>query len=276
MKFFRVFAVLLFLATVVHADELADAGRTILAKNQNAIVTLKAVLKISGSAGGHSINQEEERVEITGTVVDPSGLTVVSYSLINPAAAAKAQIKRMLARRGSPSTEIDMNSEVTSAKLILGDGTEIPAEIVLRDEDLDLAFFRPTEKPVQPLAAISLAPVGTPQMLDQVFLLNRLSNIAKRTVAVTLGRIDAIVQKPRLFYSIGAAVTGSPLGGPAFTPDGKLVGICLIRKSTSSEDSDVMTGFTPQSGMMPVLLPTGDLTDSIKQALSTPSKPTTK
>lgn len=272
MKLLKLITITLLLAATVRADETADAGRRILAKNQDAVITLKAVVKVTGSAGGNSIPQQEQRIEITGTVVDPSGLTVTSYTLVNPASIAKAQIKRMLAQRGGGPSDVDINSEVSSAKLILADGTEIPAEVVLRDEDLDLAFFRPIAKPANPLTAVALTPAGTPQMLDQVFMLNRLSNIAKRTVAVTYGRIDAVIQKPRLFYSVGAAVTGSPLGGPVFTPDGNLVGITLIRKSANTEDAEVMTGLSSQAGLMPVLLPASDLTDSIKQALSTPVK----
>ena len=273
MKLLHLFSFLLITATVAtRADETADAGRKILAQNQDAIVTLKAVLKISGSAGGNAINQQEQRVELTGTVVDPSGLTIVSYTMIDPSSAAKSQIRRMLAQHGKSTSDVDIRSEVTSAKLVLGDGTEIPATIVLRDEDLDLAFFRPTTKPAKPLAAIAITPVSTPQMLDQVYLLNRLSNVAKRTVAVTLGRIDAVVQKPRLFYSVGAAVTGSPLGGPSFTPDGKLVGFSLIRKNANSEDDDVVSGPGSQGGLMPVVVPASDLADGIKQALSVPVK----
>ena len=40
-----------------------------------------------------------------------------------------------------------METEVNDIKILLEDGAEVPAEIVLRDKDLDLAFIRPKAKP---------------------------------------------------------------------------------------------------------------------------------
>jgi len=261
----------LLLAVAVRADDIAEAGRRIYEKNQDAVVTIKAVIKVSGSGGGMSINQQEQRVETTGTIVDPSGLTLTSYTIMNPANAIRSNIKRMMTQRGMPPTDVDINSEVASAKIILSDGTEINAEVVLRDEDLDVAFLRPTEKPAKPFPCVSLADNPTVQLFDPVVTLNRLGNIAKRTLAMSSGRIEARVQKPRLFYSVSAAITGSPLGGPVFTLDGKLIGLILVRKSVG-DDAESGLGGNP-SGLLPVLTPVSELGDSIKQALTaTPKK----
>ena len=47
-------------------------------------------------------------------------------------------------------------------KILLDDGTEVPAEIVLRDKDLDLAFIRPKAKPASPMTSVDLTKSGPP------------------------------------------------------------------------------------------------------------------
>ena len=114
------------------ADELAEKGRDIFNKNQQAVVTVQVVLKVSVSGAAKS---SENRQEITGTVVDPSGLTVLALSAADPS----EMYQRMMAEQGS---QDKLETEVTDVKILLDDGTEVPAEIVLRDKDLDLAFIR--------------------------------------------------------------------------------------------------------------------------------------
>ena len=118
------------------ADELAEKGRAIFKQHQHAVVTVQAVMKISYPGAAKST---ENRQDLTGTVVDPSGLTVLALSACDPS----EMYQRMLAEQGSQNK---LDIEVTDLKILLDDGTELPAEIVLRDKDLDLAFIRPKTK----------------------------------------------------------------------------------------------------------------------------------
>ena len=60
-------------------DELGEKGRAIFAKNRLCVVTVELVLK--SKFMGRS---NEARQDATGTVVDPSGLTVLSLSATDP------------------------------------------------------------------------------------------------------------------------------------------------------------------------------------------------
>src|SRR5271154_2655169 len=71
-----------------HADDLAKTGRDILAKSQGAVVTVKLAIKQSVSMGGRE-NKSESKTETTGTVVDSSGLTVVSLATTDPSSTVK-------------------------------------------------------------------------------------------------------------------------------------------------------------------------------------------
>jgi S1-C subfamily serine protease len=252
------FALVLALAGLVgpaRADELAEKGRAIFKQHQHAVVTVQVVLKISYSGGP---KPSENRQEITGTVVDPSGLTVLALSACDPS----EMYQRMMAEQGS---QYKLETEVTDLRLLLDDGTELPAEIVLRDKDLDLAFIRPKTKPANPMAAIDLGKSASAQVLDQVITLNRLGKAAGRAYAVSVERINAVVQKPRLFYIPDSNMSSTTLGSPAFTPDGNILGVFVMRSVSGSGGGMNMFNFRPE-GLTSIILPASDVLKAAKQA----------
>src|SRR5436190_2106417 len=79
-----VLVVLLAVATIARADELAETGKAIFKKNQRAVVTVQLVLKSKFSMAGLGNQSNESRQDVTGTVVDGSGLTILSLSATDP------------------------------------------------------------------------------------------------------------------------------------------------------------------------------------------------
>ena len=258
------------MASTARADDLARTGRDILAKNQGAVVAVKLAIKQSVSMGGRE-NKSESKTETTGTVIDPSGLTVVSLAATDPSSTIKDAYARAIAARGGDMSQFKFDSELNDVKIVLPDGTEIPAEVVLRDKDLDLAYLRPSEKQAKPLPCLDLTKDAKAQVLDEVIVLNRLNQAANRASAISIGRIEGIIDKPRTFYLLGQSMWAYSLGAPVFSTDGKLVGIVLLRSSKTQTDQD--SGFIfsnlNQWGMMPVILPASDIVDGAKQALET-------
>ena len=234
------------------ASELAEKGRDIFNKNQQAVVTVQVVLKVSVSGAAKS---SENRQEITGTVVDPSGLTVLALSAADPS----EMYQRMLAEQAS---QAKLETEVTDVKILLTDGTELPAEIVLRDKDLDLAFIRPKTKPAGPMAAVDLGKSAPAQMLDQVVTLNRLNSAAGRAYAASAERISAVIQKPRTFYIPDSTMTSTTLGSPAFALDGKILGLVVMRAVNSKGGGNRNL----RESMTSIILPAEDILKASKQA----------
>ena len=259
------------LASGARADESAVAGRKILAKNQAAVVTVRLVVSYNMSYGKRD-QQSESKTEAVGTVIDPGGLTVISLTTIDPSAMMKSR------QRGA-AQDFKVETEVKDVKIVCADGTELPAEIVLRDKDLDLAYLRPLEPPAKPLPAVDLANPGHSQVLDEVVCLNRLGKIADRVATVSLERIDALVTKPRPFYILSPGGS-SGVGSPVFTLSGALVGIVLIRNAAPGGEPNAASLFSGSSGAgyMPVIVPTADILDDAKQALEAkkPAAPETK
>jgi hypothetical protein len=243
-------------AAVVWADagDIGAQGREIMNKREKAVIGVKLTMKMRMAAEGKQYQEEESTREIRGTVVDPSGLVVCALSQADPT--------QMFAGFTGGQEGSNWQVDITAVKLRLADGKEIPAKIVLRDKDLDLAFVRPTEKLTEPLAAVDLADSSPVNVLDEVVVLERLGEVANRAAAATFDRIAAIIQKPRLLYVPGPMGQMSSLGCPVFTLDGKVVGVLVVRalSAAGGEVSD------EDMGMMAVILPAADALEVAKQA----------
>lgn len=236
------------------ADEIADTGRDILKKYQHTVVTVEVVQKMSYTAPGQSSQSTESKTSTTGTVVDPTGLTVLSLSTCDPA----EYYRRTMGERFD---RYKFETEVSDVKILLEDGTELPAEIVLRDKDLDLAFIRPKTKPATPMAAIDLSKSAPAQLLDQVITLNRLGRAAGRTYAASLGRVCAVVQKPRTFYVPEVSPIATSLGSPAFSLNGNIIGVLVLRTVSSSGSES-----SHESLSVSIILPAADVLKGAAQA----------
>ncbi|MFA6241759.1 MAG: hypothetical protein WC655_12575, partial [Candidatus Hydrogenedentales bacterium] len=211
-------------ATPAGADELADKGRAILDANKDCVVTVRLVIKQQFSGQGMS-QDNESKSEITGTVIDESGLTVVALSALDPTQMFQTMMESMGQDEG-----FKISSQVTDLKILLRDGTEIPGQVVLRDKDLDLGFVRPKDKVAAPLKFLDLAKSAVPGILDPVITITRLGRVAGREYAVSIERVESIVSKPRTFYVPGNDPTNTGMGSPVYALDGSILGFMVIRQ----------------------------------------------
>lgn len=246
----------------VFADELAQQGRQVLEQYKKSVVTINLVIKQQFSMSGFGSQDQESKEEVTGTVIDPSGLTVVALSTTDPT----SMIQSMMEMSGEDMQGFQMSSAVSDLKILMDDGTEIPGQIVLRDNDLDLAFIRPKEPLANPVPAVDLSNAGTPEILDPVFTINKLGRVAGREYAVSIERINAAVTKPRTYYIPGNDPTQTGLGSPTFTTDGKVVGVFVMRtvKGAGGGSMSMMRGMSDTS--MAIIVPAADIAEIAAQA----------
>lgn len=230
------------------SDGLADAGKKIYDRSQNAVVIVQITTKSTASFDGRSPMSHEDKSDATGVIIDPSGLLVMALS--------ETSLEGMMSQVvGDGEDGPKISSDITDMKVFMSDGKQIAYKIVLRDKDLDLAFLRPAKTPSAPFVSIDLTKASKPALLDELVFLDRLSIVASRGLGAFPARINAIVQKPRTFYVSGA----SGLGAPVFTLDGNIVGIVVLRG---------MPGVKTSRGpaVMPIIIPAGDVLDAAKQA----------
>lgn len=245
---------------VAGADELADKGRAIFKKYQRSVVTIEIVLKSKISMAGMPGQSSEARQDVTGTVVDADGLTVLALSATDPGQLWQS----MMAGGGDDEMKFKMESELSDIKFLLDDGSEVAGEVVLRDLDLDLAFVRPKTKLTSQVVPLDLTKPGKAEVLEQVVALNRLGRVASRAYSASIERIAAVVERPRLYYVPDSMATATTLGAPAFTTDGKVLGIFVMRTIKGHGSATSMFGQQPDT-ITSIIVPVSDIVKAIQQ-----------
>ena len=254
-------ALLVSIAFVCRGDELSEKGRAIFKQHQHAVVTVQLVLKSKFSVGGRGSESNESRQDVTGTMVDPSGLTVLSLSATDPG----QLLQSMLSGGSDEDSRFKMETELSDVKILLDDGTELASEVVLRDRDLDLAFIRPKTKPSVTLSVLDLSKSSKADILDQIIALNRLGNSAGRAYSASVERISAIVQRPRLFYVPDSSLTTTTMGSPAFTLDGKVLGIFVMRALKGKGGGGLNLMNLQAENFTGIILPAEEISKAVKQ-----------
>lgn len=239
------------------AQTQAEQARAVRDTHKEAVVTVRLTVGMSMPGG-----QDESTVETTGVLIDPSGLTVIALSQTDPMAMLSSMMGGMMGGR-----DMQIESEVKDAQLLLDDGTEVPATVVLRDQDLDLAFLRPLEVQTEPLPHITLDGAGGADIFDPLVVLHRMGKVVSRACGGVIDSVQAKVDKPRLYY-VPSMETMLAMGGPVFTLDGKFIGILVMRtiksESTSMNFAALLSGAT--GNMTPIVVPADDIAIGAGQA----------
>jgi hypothetical protein len=246
------------------SPEERTAARDVLKKWQDTVVNVRIVLKTRMAMGGREMTATEETVDAVATVIEPDGLSVMSLSTLNPA----GMMNRIMGQAGGGEEKFVMTSEPTDLKIRLADGREIPAKIVLRDEDLDLAFIRPTAKAEKPFRSLALGDEGRPQPLEPVVSISRLGRVGGWVPTASLQSVNAIIERPRTMYVIsGSDGFGGGFGTPVFLLNGKLAGLLVLRSMAGNRPGMYsMMGGSEGFGLLPIILPAADIREVAKQA----------
>lgn len=208
------------------AADIAPKAREVLAQAQKSLVTVSAYSKLD--LGGLPIRlsslAEAQETSCGGLVIDASGLTVVSYSALNPMERLVGAIKTRLSGDNS---SLAAKAELSRVQMRLEDGTEVPARLVLKDKELDLAFLVPDPKEgekVPQFSPVKLSADAAVKELDDVIVVSRHGKDLGYQPIVTVGQVTSRISKPRTMYDLSVAPRP---GSPAFLPDGQLLGVTV-------------------------------------------------
>lgn len=243
-------------AVQAQAQDSRAKARDVVAKNIEAVVWVSSVVKLEISAGGRSMGNPEDKVLALGTVIDPSGLTVLALSAIDPGSSLQGRKMNV----GGENVELVVKSEHNQVKIEIGD-KEFPARIILKDPDLDLAFVIPekadTNLGVKPL---KLEKAPKLELLDELVCLARMVKALDQAPAAAMSEVSGIVTKPRTFF-----LGGRQAGGPVLTLDGTVVGITATYKTEAGK----------QESATLVIVPAEDVLEIAMQALAKKDQPAT-
>jgi len=218
------------------APDLDSAARATAEQSGRAAVTIRLVLKLKSGGQEH-----EQKVEVPGVVIDPTGLTVASASSIDPSGVFRRILDAQRQR-------VSIESEVKETVILLEDGTELEAAVVLKDTDLDLAFIRVRDAGMKLPAVTLKSRPGAVPLLTRIYVLGRLSKLGNRALSVATGEVRAYVRGPAPYY-VTDGESSSFVGSVAYTADGVPLGVFVKRFATSVDtgrgSDTVMTVLRP-------------------------------
>lgn len=252
------------LATAATPD-VRETGKKISAEHKDAVVWLSVLAKTSMSAEGDvpaqiksmlAAQEKEEKSEVTGTVIDASGLIVTALGGLDKSSVVDGQT----VNTPMGAIKLKSNSEIKEVKVITSDGSEIPADLVLKDADLGLAFIKirmdSEEAKGIELQSINLADSAKGEVLDECVALGRLDESLNREASLVTTEISGVTTRPRTFYR----VMTDTIGCPVYLANGKLLGVSVLRnpKGNSSRSGQIQ--------ISPVILPAADIAKVAAQA----------
>jgi len=203
----------------------AAAGRALADRYANAIVKIDLVSTMKLSIGGRSMPPRERKIEANGTVISPTGLTVTALTVIDPNAA----FEQMRASLSEAAARVELEqADYKEVKLGLSDGTQIPAKVVLKDPDLDLAFIMPDagdSAAHRPFAYVKLEDAAKGEILGNYYILWRTGKAFQWVPLINFSTVTGIIEKPRRMF----VVSEQSLGSPVFDSGGNVLGICVRR-----------------------------------------------
>ena len=198
--------------------------KSLLKEHANCVTWISATVRLEVSVGGRSMPPQEQKLEALGTIIAEDGLTVVSLTKVDPTA-------NILSRLRSPGASVQVN--YTEVLILMQDGSEIPARLILKDSDLDLAFLLPISKSSNPskVQKFSTVPQSReknnpmPEVLDQVISISKLGRNLYRQSTLRRGWVNAVIEKPRQYFVIENTEPGTPV----FDDQGKWLGVVVYK-----------------------------------------------
>jgi hypothetical protein len=199
----------------------AEKGRGLVKQYADAIVSIELVVTLRISINDKAMPPQESKVDVNGTVLSPSGLTVTALSSVDPRGAMEA----MRASRLNDGRKIEFGeTEFKDVKLRLANGTEIPSAVVLKDPDLNFLFIAPLPNdngPKRTFPFVALDREAEGALLNEYFFVTRAAKNLQRVPIVHATYVAGIVEKPRRMYLLGEPVIGVPL----FDSSGAVLGL---------------------------------------------------
>lgn len=140
------------------AEDEAAVYRRLTDSQSAALVTVKFLLRMEGQFG-----KRESETEITGIMIDAKGLILCANSKLGAP------------RRFGSATPTDI-------KVLIGDDIDgLPAKVLARDTELDLAWVQIKEPGEKTFEFMNMADPGEPQIGDRLYALRRMAKFFDRT-----------------------------------------------------------------------------------------------
>jgi hypothetical protein len=234
MKLLTLF--LFLIAPLAYSATPEKVWKSLLDENADCVTWVSVTMRVEVSAGGRSMPPQEQKLEAIGTIIAEDGLTVLSLSTVDPRA-------KILSRLRTSGASVQVN--YTEVLLLMPDGSEVPAKILLKDNDLDLAYVLPIteekssegkKRKAFPFVPSKQGNFQSPAVLDGVVSMSKLGRNLYRQSTLRRGWVNAVIEKPRQYYVIENTSPGTPV----FDKRGTWLGV-VVYKMERGQPSAIVT-----------------------------------
>lgn len=233
-----------------------------LLEKAKALVEVRFVLKVATSGAERELDGETSCL-----LVGKDGLLLCS----NNEMGGYVQVLTQMMNRGPMPAVVSTPKEIKV--LVGGDSKGLPAKLIARDSDRDLAWLRLDSVP----AGVELHPLvlddqRVAELGEPLYRLRRLDRFFGSVPIVESGVVGALVDHPRKLL-IAADLEGGYLGMPIFGADGKLLGLTVVQlPGEESGDVNFGSSLPGQSSKFDdmvgsVILPASELLKATRLAL---------
>jgi hypothetical protein len=233
------------------ADPGGEVSRKIFDSQKDSLLWISVVAKISYTTEGATdspmnLPEQERKLEAYGTVISSDGLLVTALSSIDPSRIISGQ--EITTRTGSR-VKLDASVNIKEVQIVLPDGEEVPAEVVFKDTDLDLAFVRAKADSKQfklaKFVPVDLKNSAKAIIAEETITLLRADDVLNRQPSIVRGQVTVLVSKPREFVRCTSAAPGTP----TFNTDSKLLGIGTVRFVQGKQPTVVLIPASEVAGL---------------------------
>ncbi len=211
-----VFILVFFLSKLYSTPE--KVWGKLLKEKADCVTWVSLTMRVEVSASGRSMPPQEQQIEALGTIIADDGLTVLSLTTVDPKS-------KILARIRSNSASVQVN--YTEVLILKPDGTEIPAKILLKDADLDLAFVLPIDTKANsfPVHCSKNKQSKSLKVLDEIVSMGKLGKNLYRQSTLRRGWVNAVIEKPRQYF----VIENTRAGTPVFDTEANWLGVAVYK-----------------------------------------------
>ncbi len=203
---------------------------SLVEKKLPSYVSVRVLLKTEFKGGG-ATRDADSRSEMTGVVVDKSGLIMLSSASLNP----NKFFSELFGGGGEEGSDDDIRSTPTDFKVAFnGEEKEYSAFLAATDSKLGLAFLQVEKLDNKPLTPITFGSVSALKMGQRVASVSRLTKGFDYAPFFATGRISGVITKPRKAYLLDGG--GGEIGMPVYDLSGDVLGITAIISSGLRSD----------------------------------------
>ena len=202
---------------------------SLVTKKLPAYVSVRVLLKTEFTGGG-ATRDADSRTEMSGIIVDKSGLIMLSTSALNP----NKFFNDLFGGAGDEGGD-DVRSVPSDFKVVFnGEEKEYSAFLAATDSKLNLAFLQVEKLEGKPLTPVTFGSVNSLTVGQRVAAVSRLSKGFDYAPYFSTGRISGVIAKPRKAYLLDGL--GAGIGVPIYDMNGEVLGISALIASGLRSD----------------------------------------